>query len=86
MLDYCDALLVNLQKCHIDKLKQLQNYAAKSILNKSLCDHVTPCIIEPVISAIYHSPLFSFYKSKMADAVIVRLLKPFKKNKKLIKN
>ena len=45
-LDYCNALLVNLPKCHIDKLQKLQNYAAKTILNKSLRDHVKPCFIE----------------------------------------
>ena len=45
-LDYCNALYKNLNKCQIEKIQKLQNFAAKVVLSKSIYDHVTPCLIE----------------------------------------
>ena len=45
-LDYCNALYKNLPKYQIQKLQKLQNFAAKVVLNKSIYDHVTPCLLE----------------------------------------
>ena len=45
-LDYCNALYKNLNKCQIQKIQKLQNFAAKVVLSKSIYDHVTPCLIE----------------------------------------
>ena len=44
-LDYCNSLFKNLNKCQIEKLQKLQNFAAKTIMKKSLYDHVTPCLV-----------------------------------------
>ena len=35
-LDYCNALYKNLNKCLIQKLQKLQNFAAKVVLSKSI--------------------------------------------------
>ena len=45
-LDYCNALFKNLNDYQIQSLQKLQNFAAKVILNKTLYDHVTPCLID----------------------------------------
>jgi len=45
-LDYCNALYKNLPQYQIQKLQKLQNFAAKVVLNKSIYDHVTPCLME----------------------------------------
>ena len=45
-LDYCNALYINLPQYQIKKLQKLQNFAAKVVLNKSIFEHVTPCLIE----------------------------------------
>lgn len=45
-LDYCNALYKNLNKYQIEQLQKLQNFAAKVVMSKTLCDHVTPCLIE----------------------------------------
>ena len=42
-LDYCNSLFKNVNILY--KLQKLQNFAAKVILKKSVCDHVTPCLI-----------------------------------------
>ena len=43
-LDYANALLVGLPEIDIHKLKQVQNMAAKLILNKNKYDSVTECL------------------------------------------
>ena len=45
-LDYCNALYKNLNKCQIEQIQKLQNFAAKVVLSKTIYDHVTPCLIE----------------------------------------
>ena len=44
-LDYCNALFKNTNKDQLYKLQKLQNFAAKTILKKSIRYHVTPCLI-----------------------------------------
>ena len=44
-LDYSNSFFKNLNNCQIDKLQKPQNFAAKTILGKSLYDHVTPCLV-----------------------------------------
>ena len=45
-LDYCNALFKNMPNYQLEKLQKLQNFAAKVVMNKSLYDHVTPCLID----------------------------------------
>ena len=44
-IDYCNALFKNLTDYQIQSLQKLQNFATKVILDKTLYDHVTPCLI-----------------------------------------
>ena len=44
--DYCNALFKNMKNSQVQKLQKLQNFAAKVVLDKSIFDHVTPCLFE----------------------------------------
>ena len=44
-LDYCNSLFTNMNKCQIEKLQKLQNFAAKTIMKKSFRDSATPCLM-----------------------------------------
>jgi hypothetical protein len=43
-LDYCNALFIGLPKQEIMKLQRVQNFAAKTVLNKSKMDSATACL------------------------------------------
>ena len=45
-LDYCNALLFGLPKCQLDRLKKVQNAAARVIFQISKFDHITPAFID----------------------------------------
>ena len=46
-LDYCNALLAGLPRATTDPLQQVQNAAARLVLNLRLRDHVTPPLKQP---------------------------------------
>ena len=70
-LDYCNALLVGVPKYLVTKLQSIQNFAARTVLQKSKFTRVTPLLIElhwlPVEYRIKFKILLLTYKGLNHD-------------------
>ena len=88
-LDYCNALYFNISNYQIGKLQKLQNFAAKTILNKSLREHVTPCLITlhwlPVRFRIKYKIAILVYKclNNLAPEYLSDIIKPYTPSRSL---
>ena len=65
-LDSNNALLYNIQNCHLQKLQSVQNWAAKVILGGEKYDHVSPRLKElhwlPVVKRVQFKILLLCYR------------------------
>ena len=88
-MDYCNALFKNLNAYQIQSLQKLQNFAAKVVMNKSLYDHVTPCLIElhwlPVFYRIDYKIALMTFKclNGLAPSYLCSLISLYKPSRNL---
>ena len=71
-LDYANALYIGLPDCDIAKLQQVQNAAAKLVLNKTKYDSATEALKElhwlPIRCRVIHKLLTLVYKALKGNA------------------
>jgi hypothetical protein len=80
-LDYANGVYIGLPKCEISRLQRVQNFAAKTILNKRRRDSATSCLKElhwlPILLRIDFKILTMVYKciNRQAPSYLCDLIK-----------